>query len=147
MRRKRHSIAGVARLRRAALRSCFVWRNSDPPQRSFRGRYDARNGKVLKETGAMFRRRLTALITQPAKAASACFTTPRNARQVCDVVRQPVGLCGLITPWNFPMAIHRGSYSGTRLRNTVVIKPAEDTPLSTYNLVKACEEAGIPRRS
>jgi aldehyde dehydrogenase (NAD+) len=60
-------------------------------------------------------------------------------------VRQPVGLCGLITPWNFPMAIPSWKLIPALVcGNTVVIKPAEDTPLSTYNLVKACEEAGLP---
>jgi aldehyde dehydrogenase (NAD+) len=60
-------------------------------------------------------------------------------------VRQPVGLCGLITPWNFPMAIPSWKLIPALVcGNTVVIKPAEDTPLSTINLVKACEEAGIP---
>jgi betaine-aldehyde dehydrogenase len=60
-------------------------------------------------------------------------------------VRQPVGLCGLITPWNFPMAIPSWKLIPALVcGNTVVIKPAEDTPLSTYNLVKACAEAGVP---
>src|SRR5687768_18252201 len=59
--------------------------------------------------------------------------------------RQPVRLCGLISPWNFPMAIPSWKLIPALVcGNTVVIKPAEDTPLSTYNLVKACEEAGIP---
>src|SRR5437660_12065462 len=60
-------------------------------------------------------------------------------------VRQPIGLCGLITPWNFPMAIPSWKLMPALVcGNAVVMKPAEDTPLSTYNLVKACEEAGIP---
>src|SRR5258708_34245198 len=60
-------------------------------------------------------------------------------------VRQLVGLCGLNTPWNFPMAIPSWKLIPALVcGNTVVIKPAEDTPLSTINLVKACEEAGIP---
>jgi acyl-CoA reductase-like NAD-dependent aldehyde dehydrogenase len=60
-------------------------------------------------------------------------------------VRQPVGVCSIITPWNFPMAIPSWKLIPALIcGNTVVIKPAEDTPLSTYNLVKACEEAGIP---
>ena len=74
------------------------------------------------------------------------FTTPAempNKFAMC--VRQPVGLCGLITPWNFPMAIPSWKLMPALLcGNTVVIKPAEETPLSTYNLVKACEEAGVP---
>jgi aldehyde dehydrogenase (NAD+) len=74
------------------------------------------------------------------------FTTPAempNKFAMC--VRQPVGVCGLITPWNFPMAIPSWKMIPALVcGNTLVIKPAEDTPLSTYNLVKSCEEAGIP---
>ena len=74
------------------------------------------------------------------------FTTPAEMPdKFAMCVRQPVGLCGLITPWNFPMAIPSWKLIPALVcGNTVVIKPAEDTPLSTYNLVKACEEAGIP---
>jgi alpha-ketoglutaric semialdehyde dehydrogenase len=74
------------------------------------------------------------------------FTTPAEMPdKFAMCVRQPVGICGLITPWNFPMAIPSWKLIPALVcGNTVVIKPAEDTPLSTYNLVKACEEAGIP---
>jgi len=74
------------------------------------------------------------------------YTTPAEMPdKFAMCVRQPVGLCGLITPWNFPMAIPSWKLIPALVcGNTVVIKPAEDTPLSTYNLVKACEEAGIP---
>src|SRR5207237_9351495 len=73
------------------------------------------------------------------------FTTPAEMPdKFAMCVRQPLGLCGLITPWNFPMAIPSWKLIPALVcGNTVVIKPAEDTPLSTYNLVKACEEAGI----
>ena len=61
-------------------------------------------------------------------------------------VRQPVGTAGLITPWNFPMAIPSWKMMPALvLGNTVVIKPATDTPLSVVNLVKALEEAGLPK--
>jgi acyl-CoA reductase-like NAD-dependent aldehyde dehydrogenase len=61
-------------------------------------------------------------------------------------VRMPMGVCGLITPWNFPMAIPSWKLLPALVcGNTVVFKPASYTPLSAYNLVKACEEAGIPR--
>jgi alpha-ketoglutaric semialdehyde dehydrogenase len=74
------------------------------------------------------------------------FTTPAEMPdKFAMCVRQPVGLCGLITPWNFPMAIPSWKLIPALIcGNTVVLKPAEDTPLSTYNLVEACEEAGIP---
>ena len=61
-------------------------------------------------------------------------------------VRQPVGIAGLITPWNFPMAIPSWKMMPALiLGNTVVIKPATDTPLSVVNLVKVLEEAGLPK--
>src|ERR1700693_294940 len=73
-------------------------------------------------------------------------TTPSElANKFAMSVRSPIGVTGLITPWNFPMAIPSWKIIPALVcGNTVVIKPAEDTPLSTYNLVKACEEAGIP---
>jgi alpha-ketoglutaric semialdehyde dehydrogenase len=61
-------------------------------------------------------------------------------------VRMPVGIAGLITPWNFPMAIPSWKMMPALiLGNTVVIKPATDTPLSVVNLVKVLEEAGLPK--
>jgi alpha-ketoglutaric semialdehyde dehydrogenase len=60
-------------------------------------------------------------------------------------VRQSIGVCGLITPWNFPMAIPAWKMMPALVcGNTLVIKPAEDTPLSTYNLVEILAEAGLP---
>jgi aldehyde dehydrogenase (NAD+) len=75
------------------------------------------------------------------------FTTPAempNKAAMC--VRQPVGVCGLITPFNFPMAIPSWKLIPALVcGNTVILKSGEDVPLSSLNLVKACEEAGIPK--
>jgi acyl-CoA reductase-like NAD-dependent aldehyde dehydrogenase len=61
-------------------------------------------------------------------------------------VRMPLGVCSLITPWNFPMAIPSWKLIPALVCGyTVVIKPASDTPMSCYNLVKVCEQAGIPK--
>ena len=61
-------------------------------------------------------------------------------------VRQPVGICGMITPWNFPMAISSWKLlPAVVCGNTCVIKPAQDTPLSTFNLVRALTDAGLPK--
>lgn len=61
-------------------------------------------------------------------------------------MRMPLGVCGLITPWNFPMAIPSWKILPALVcGNTVVIKPAEDTPLSCYHFVKILAEAGLPR--
>ena len=59
--------------------------------------------------------------------------------------RNPLGVCGLITPWNFPMAIPSWkAIPALVCGNTVVLKPAEDTPLSAVHFVKALEAAGVP---
>ncbi|MGB8656363.1 MAG: aldehyde dehydrogenase family protein [Candidatus Zixiibacteriota bacterium] len=61
-------------------------------------------------------------------------------------IRMPLGVCAMITPWNFPMAIPSWKLMPALVcGDTVVFKPASYTPLSAYNLVRACEEAGIPR--
>jgi len=60
-------------------------------------------------------------------------------------LRQSIGVCGLITPWNFPMAIPAWKMMPALIcGNTLVIKPAEDTPLSTYHLIEILSEAGLP---
>jgi len=60
-------------------------------------------------------------------------------------LRMPIGACGLITPWNFPMAIPSWKVMPELVcGNTVVLKPATDTPHSALNLVKALEKGGVP---
>lgn len=60
-------------------------------------------------------------------------------------VRVPVGVCALITPWNFPMAIPTWKiFPALLCGNTVVFKPAEDTPLTAVKLVEILTEAGVP---
>ncbi|MEJ2007999.1 MAG: aldehyde dehydrogenase family protein [Acidobacteriota bacterium] len=72
-------------------------------------------------------------------------TTSELPNKFSMSVRSPIGVCGLITPWNFPMAIPAWKMMPALVcGNTVVIKPAEDTPLSTFNLVGVLEEAGVP---
>ena len=74
-------------------------------------------------------------------------TTPSElANKFAMSVRQPKGVCGMITPWNFPMAIPSWKMMPALVcGNTVVLKPAEDTPLSSYHLVQTLTEAGVPR--
>ncbi len=73
------------------------------------------------------------------------FATAPNGAGRLITMRQPVGPCYAITPWNFPMAM------GTRKIGpaiaagcTMVIKPAQQTPLSMYALAQILEEAGLP---
>src|SRR6266571_644833 len=60
-------------------------------------------------------------------------------------VRQPLGVCAVITPWNFPMAIPSWKIVPALVcGNTVVFKPATLTPLSALNFVRILDEAGLP---
>lgn len=105
-------------------------------------------GKVLKEAGGDVQEAIDCTYYTAGEGRRLHgFTTPAempNKFAMC--VRQPVGICGLITPFNFPMAIPSWKLIPALVcGNTVVIKSGEDVPLSTVNLVKACEEAGIPK--
>jgi acyl-CoA reductase-like NAD-dependent aldehyde dehydrogenase len=75
------------------------------------------------------------------------FTTPSelpNKFAMC--VRQPVGVCAFVTPWNFPMAIPSWKGMAALIAgNTVVIKPATDTPASVLALARVFDEAGLPK--
>ncbi|MEZ6106719.1 MAG: aldehyde dehydrogenase family protein [Pirellulaceae bacterium] len=60
-------------------------------------------------------------------------------------VRHPWGPCGFIIPWNFPfLLLGWGLGPALAAGNTVVVKPAEDTPLSTLYVARLAQEAGIP---
>jgi len=60
-------------------------------------------------------------------------------------VREPVGVCGLILPWNFPLMIAAWKLApALACGNTCVVKPAEQTPLTTLRLGELISEAGMP---
>ncbi len=60
-------------------------------------------------------------------------------------MRQPLGVIGCITPWNFPIAIPSWKiFPAVMAGNSVVFKPAEDTPLCALRFVEVLEEAGLP---
>lgn len=105
-------------------------------------------GKVLGETGGDVQEAIDCTYYTAGEGRRLHgFTTKAempNKYAMCE--RQPVGVCGLITPFNFPMAIPSWKLIPALVcGNSVVIKSGEDVPLSTINLVKACEEAGIPK--
>src|SRR6187401_207626 len=140
------------------------WRNTPAPKRAeilFRlGEILIRNkdkftadmtremGKVLKEAGGDVQEAIDCTYYTAGEGRRLHgFTTPAempNKFAMC--IRQPVGICGLITPFNFPMAIPSWKLIPALVcGNTVVLKSGEDVPLSALNLVKACEQAGIPK--
>jgi alpha-ketoglutaric semialdehyde dehydrogenase len=73
-------------------------------------------------------------------------TTPSELRNKFAMsVRVPLGVVGAITPWNFPMAIPSWKVAPALVAgNTVVFKPASDTPLVALRFVEIFEEAGLP---
>src|SRR5688572_20273262 len=105
-------------------------------------------GKVLKEAGGDVQEAIDCTYYTAGEGRRLHgFTTPAEMPdKFAMCVRQPVGVCGLITPFNFPMAILSWKLIPALVcGNTVVLKSGEDVPLSSLNLIKACEMAGIPK--
>src|SRR5271169_6186354 len=105
-------------------------------------------GKILKETRGDVQEAIdTAYYMAGEGRRMFGPTTPSELpNKFAMAVRQPIGVCGMITPWNFPMAIPSWKLLPALVcGNTCVIKPAQDTPLSTFNLVRALYDAGLPR--
>ncbi|MGH9451602.1 MAG: aldehyde dehydrogenase family protein [Terriglobia bacterium] len=73
-------------------------------------------------------------------------TTPSELPdKYCMTQREPLGVCALITPWNFPMAIPAWKSMPALISgNTVVMKPSPESPLSMLSLMEIFEQAGIP---
>jgi aldehyde dehydrogenase (NAD+) len=61
-------------------------------------------------------------------------------------IRKPIGVIGQINPWNFPIAIPAWKLAPALIcGNTVIVKPASVSPMSSWRIVEACHEAGIPK--
>ena len=72
-------------------------------------------------------------------------SVPVGPDQVDFTVREPYGVSAQITPWNFPGNLFaRGVAPALVAGNTTVVKPAEQTPLSSLRLAELCAEAGVP---
>src|SRR2546430_11463536 len=105
-------------------------------------------GKILKETRGDVQEAIdTAYYMAGEGRRMFGPTTPSELpNKFAMAIRQPVGVCGMITPWNFPMAIPSWKLLPALVcGNTCVIKPAQDTPLSTFNLVRVLADAGVPK--
>ncbi len=104
-------------------------------------------GKVLKEARGDVQEGIdTAYIHAGEGRRLHGFTAPCELPDKAGfAVRAPVGVCGLITPWNFPLAIPTWkTFPALVAGNTVVLKPASDTPHSADLFVRVLEEAGVP---
>src|SRR5881409_4393323 len=95
-------------------------------------------GKILKETRGDVQEAIdTAYYMAGEGRRMFGPTTPSELpNKFAMAVRQPLGVCGLITPWNFPMAIPSWkTFPALVAGNTVVLKPASDTPGSAHHLI------------
>jgi alpha-ketoglutaric semialdehyde dehydrogenase len=104
-------------------------------------------GKVLAETRGDVQEAIdmTYLMAGEGRRQFGQTTPSELPNKFAMSVRSPVGVAGLITPWNFPMAIPSWKAMPALVcGNTVVLKPAEDTPLSSYHPAQALSEAGLP---
>lgn len=75
------------------------------------------------------------------------YTTPSELKdKFCMTIRRPIGVYGLITPWNFPIAIPAWKiFPALVCGNTIVFKPSSDTPLCALKLVEILEKVGLPK--
>jgi aldehyde dehydrogenase (NAD+) len=72
-------------------------------------------------------------------------TNPTGQDQFVYTLREPVGVCAQIIPWNFPMVMAAWKVApALAFGNSTILKPAEETPLSALWLAKICQEAGVP---
>lgn len=105
-------------------------------------------GKTLPEAKGEVRRSINIFryfAGEGARLAGAMAPSERD-RVHMFAIRKPIGVVGLITPWNFPSAIPAWKLAPALIcGNTVVLKPASAAPLSAWRLVEACHEAGIPK--
>lgn len=82
---------------------------------------------------------------EEAKRVTGDLPAPVRRDQRIAVLKQPIGVCAAITPWNFPIAmITRKAAPALAAGNTMVLKPASETPLCALALAELAERAGLP---
>ena len=160
-RSNRHDVNNAIQAAKDAYKS---WRLTPPPKRGeilyraarlleerkeeYAEQMTREMGKILEETRGDVQEAIdmTYYMAGEGRRLFGQTTTSELPNKFCMWVRSPIGVCSLVTPWNFPMAIPSWKIMPALIcGNTVVIKPATDTPLSTYNLVQTLVEAGVPR--
>ncbi len=105
-------------------------------------------GKTLPESRGEVRRSINIFryFAGEGSRMSGMVTPSERDRVHTFAFRKPVGVVGLVTPWNFPSAIPAWKLAPALIAgNTVIMKPASAAPLSAWRIVEACHEAGIPK--
>jgi aldehyde dehydrogenase (NAD+) len=104
-------------------------------------------GKILRETRGDVQIAIDVARYMAGAAKHAEGETVPSAlpNKMCLTVREPIGVVGLITPWNFPLGIPAWkSFPALMAGNAVVLKPASDTPLLALKLAEVLHDAGLP---
>ncbi len=104
-------------------------------------------GKILKETRGDVQEAIDVLEYMAGEGRRLFgHTTPSELKnKFAMTVKRPLGVVGLITPWNFPIAIPAWKIAPALIcGNSMVLKPSSDTPLSAYAFVELLIEAGVP---
>src|SRR6266516_3849780 len=104
-------------------------------------------GKILKETRGDVQTAIDVAKYMAGEGRRAeGGTVPSGLRdKFCLTIRQPMGIVGIITPWNFPLAIPAWkTFPALLAGNAVILKPASDTPLPVLKLAELLHEAGLP---
>jgi acyl-CoA reductase-like NAD-dependent aldehyde dehydrogenase len=152
----------VDRAVRAAEKAFDPWQKIHPRER---GRILFRLAALIRENSDELARAESRNVGKPIRdsrdevgLAADCFeyyagttnkvfgqTIPTAATGVLMTFREPVGVCGIIVPWNFPIAITSWKVApALAMGNCVVLKPAEQTPLTALRLADLALKAGIP---
>src|SRR5699024_8689940 len=106
------------------------------------------NGKVLEEARGEVQEGIDMAFNMAGEGRRLFgHTTPAELQNKFAMrVRAPIGVVGMIRPWNFPIAIATWkSFPGIVAGNAVVWKPATETPIMAYELAKIFRDAGLPK--
>src|SRR5690349_6442032 len=135
----------------APARGNFLFKAADLLDRRFdsiAAEMTREEGKTLPEAKGEVRRSINILhyfAGEGARMPGMLVPSERD-RVHMFAIRKPIGVVGLITPWNFPSAIPAWKLAPALIcGNTVVLKPASAAPLSSWRIVEALHEAGTPR--
>ena len=152
----------VDRAVRAGHKAFQSWSKTNPRER---GRILLRLSALIRENADELARAESRNVGKPIRdsrdevaLAADCFeyyagatnkifgqTIPAAAPGVLMTFREPLGVCGIIVPWNFPIAITSWKVApALAMGNCVVLKPAEQTPLTALRLAELALQAGIP---
>lgn len=135
----------------APARGAFLFKAADIIDRNFdaiAADMTREEGKTLPEAKGEVRRSINILryfAGEGARQPGHLVPSERD-RVHMFAIRKPVGVVGLITPWNFPSAIPVWKLAPALIAgNTVIMKPASASPLSAWRVVEAFHEAGLPK--